>query len=76
MDLYQYLGKKIEITFIDNQVLEGLCNGFTGKLDTEDELYDEITIETDKYKYLGIKENEIKRIKIIDDYISLTNINY
>lgn len=68
MNLYQYLGKKIEVTFIDDQVLEGVCNGFTGKRDTEDEIYDEITIETDKYKYLGFNESEIKSIKIIDDY--------
>ena len=65
MNLYQYLGKKIKVTFIDNQVLEGFCNTFTGKLDTEDELYDEITIETDKHKYVGFNESEVKNIEII-----------
>lgn len=66
MNLYQYLGKKIKVTFIDNQVLEGFCNTFTGKLDTEDELYDEITIETDKHKYIGFNESEVKNIEIIN----------
>ncbi len=46
MNLEQYLGKEIRIVFVDGQILEGHCNSFTGKLDTEDELYDEITIRT------------------------------
>ncbi|NBL00557.1 MAG: hypothetical protein EOM50_21660 [Erysipelotrichia bacterium] len=66
MDLYQYLGKTIKVIFDDNQVLEGFCNTFTGKLDTEDELYDEITIKTDKHEYIGFGENEIKAIEIIE----------
>lgn len=66
MNLHQYLGKKIKVTFTDNQVLSGFCNSFTGKLDTDDELYDEITIETDKHKYVGFNENEVKEIKIIN----------
>ena len=47
MNLKQYLGKDIRVTFVDGHVLEGHCHTFTGRLDTEDELYDEITIETD-----------------------------
>ena len=46
MNLQQYLGKNIRVTFKDGHILEGHCNTFTGKLDTEEELYDEITIET------------------------------
>ncbi|HEQ4355763.1 TPA: hypothetical protein ACJT40_001512 [Streptococcus pyogenes] len=65
MNLCQYLGKDIKVTFVDGQVLEGHCNTFTGKLDTEDELYDEITIKTDKNPYIGFNESEIKSIEII-----------
>ncbi|BAH81630.1 Uncharacterised protein [Streptococcus pyogenes] len=65
MNLRQYLGKDIKVTFVDGQVLEGHCNTFTGKLDTEDELYDEITIKTDKNPYIGFNESEIKSIEII-----------
>ncbi|HFI0950635.1 TPA: hypothetical protein ACGO3L_000055 [Streptococcus suis] len=65
MNLEQYLGKNIRVTFIDGQILEGQCNTFTGKLDTEDELYDEITIKTDEYPYVGFSESEIKSIEII-----------
>ena len=46
MNLEQYLGKDIRVTFVDGHVLEGRCHTFTGKLDTEEELYDEITIAT------------------------------
>lgn len=52
MNLEQYLGKDIRVIFVDGQVLEGHCNSFTGKLDTENELYDEITISTDKHLYI------------------------
>ena len=65
MDLYQYLGKNIQVTFTDGKVLNGKCNGFTGKLDTEEELYDEITIQTEKHKYVGFNESEIKKIELI-----------
>lgn len=65
MNLRQYLGKDIKVTFVDGQVFEGHCNTFTGKLDTEDELYDEITIKTDKNPYIGFNESEIKSIEIV-----------
>lgn len=65
MNLEQYLGKRIRVTFVDDEVLEGFCNTFTGKMDTEDELYDEVTIKTDKHAYLGFNENEVKSIEII-----------
>ena len=65
MNLEQYLGKNIRVTFVDGQILEGHCNSFTGKLDTKDELYDEITIKTDKYPYVGFNESEIKNIELI-----------
>ena len=67
MNLEQYLGKEIRIVFVDGQILEGHCNSFTGKLDTEDELYDEITIRTEKYPYIGFNESEIISIKLIQD---------
>lgn len=66
MNLEQYLGKKLKVTFVDNQVLTGFCNTFTGKMDTEDELYDEITIKTDKYPYVSFNESEIESIEIIE----------
>lgn len=67
MRLYDFLGKRISVTFTDGDVLEGYVNGFTGKADTENELYDELTIETDRYPYVGFNESEVKEIKIIDD---------
>ena len=67
MNLEQYLGKDIRVTFVDGQILEGHCNTFTGKQDTEDELYDEITIRTDKHPYVGFNESEIKSIGIKEE---------
>ena len=69
MNLEQYLGKEIRVVFVDGQILEGHCNRFTGKLDTEDELYDEITIRTDKYPYIGFNESEIASIELTQDGI-------
>ena len=65
MNLKKYLGKNIRVTFVDGHVLEGHCNTFTGRLDTEDELYDEITIKTDKHPYVGFNESEIQFIEVI-----------
>lgn len=67
MNLEQYLGSKIKVTFKDGQVLEGFCNTFTSKKDTEDELYDEITIKTDQFHYIEFNENEIETIEVIDN---------
>ena len=64
MNLEQYLGKDIRVIFVDSQVLEGHCNSFTGKLDTENELYDGITISTDKHPYIGFNESEIASIEL------------
>lgn len=65
MNLSQYLGKNIKVVFIDGQILEGYCNSFTGRLDTEDELYDELTIKTARYPYVGFNESEIKSIEVL-----------
>ena len=68
MNLKQYLGKNIRVTYVDGHVWEGYCHTFTGKLDTEDELNDEITIETDKHPYVGFNESEIKCIEVIQNF--------
>ena len=70
MNLEQYLGKEIRIVFVDGQILEGHCNTFTGKQDTEDELYDEITIRTDKHPYIGFNKSEIASIELTQDGIT------
>ncbi|WP_019134815.1 hypothetical protein [Kallipyga massiliensis] len=64
MDLEKYLGKNVKVIFIDGQVLRGYCNSFTGKLDTEDENHDEITIKTKEHRFVGFNESEIKSIEI------------
>lgn len=66
MNLAQYLRNYIRVTFVDNQEIEGFCNAFTNKLETEDELYDETTIATDKHKYIGFNGSEVKTIEVIN----------
>ncbi|MGT2800849.1 hypothetical protein Javan290_0032 [Streptococcus phage Javan290] len=63
--LHDFLGENIKVTFIDDTVLEGYCNTYTGKLDTEEELYDEITIKTAQHQYVGFNESEIKSIELV-----------
>ncbi|MBS4761575.1 hypothetical protein KG089_02485 [Carnobacteriaceae bacterium zg-ZUI252] len=63
--LHDFLGKNIKVTFIDDTILEGYCNTYTGKLDTEKELYDEITIKTAQHLYVGFNESEIKSIELV-----------
>lgn len=57
--------EKIRVIFIDGQVLEGGCNTFTNKFDTEDELYDEITIKTDSHPYVSFNESEVESIEVL-----------
>ena len=38
MNLEQYLGKNIRVTFVDGHILEEHCHIFTEKLDSEEEL--------------------------------------
>ncbi|OFI48826.1 hypothetical protein BG261_05400 [Floricoccus tropicus] len=66
MDLVNYLGKRIQITLVNGHKLIGVCNTFSGKADTENGLYDEITIKTNEYPYVGVNESEIRKIDIVD----------
>ncbi|RPA58454.1 hypothetical protein EF384_07350 [Aerococcus agrisoli] len=68
MDFYQFFGKYIRVTFIDGEVMEGFCNTYNTKYDTEDELYDELTIENAKYAYFGFDESEVSKIEEIEKF--------
>lgn len=61
----QYLGKNIRVIFVDGQILEGHCNSFTDKLDTDDGLYDELTIRVSKHPYVSFNESEVRQIENI-----------
>lgn len=65
MNLEQYLVKKLGLFLLTVKFRPY----FTGKLDTEDELYNEITIRTDKYPYVGFNESEIASIELTQDGI-------
>ena len=64
-NLHDLLGKNIRVTFDGGKVLEGYCNGYTNKFDTEDELYDEITIKTDSHRYVSFNESEVESIEML-----------
>ncbi|SEM13135.1 hypothetical protein SAMN04487786_1104 [Paenisporosarcina quisquiliarum] len=63
--LEKYVGKHIQVTFNDNQILKGYVNGHTSIYDSDDGV-EELTIKTDKYPYVGFNKNEIKSIQIIE----------
>lgn len=63
MKLWEYVGKNIKVTCIDNQVIKGKCDGYTQALDNEPEI-DSISIARVGYG-IEIYENEIKFIEVI-----------
>ncbi|MDM1006161.1 hypothetical protein QTJ04_07810 [Clostridium perfringens] len=63
MKLWEYVGKNIKVTCIDNQIIKGKCDEYTQALDNEPEI-DSISIVKDGYG-IEIYENEIKSIKVI-----------
>jgi hypothetical protein len=67
MNLREYVGKRIRLTDIDDQVFEGDCTDYTQPLDNDPEIAS-IGIVTEPgagYSY-ELYENEIKSIDIID----------
>jgi len=63
MKLWEYVGKNIKVTCIDEQIIEGKCDGYTQALDNEPEIAS-ISIERIGYG-IEIYENEIKSIEVI-----------
>ena len=62
MRLWEYTGKFIRVTCVDEQVIEGACVCYTSALDNVEEIAS-IDIEKDGY-LIGIMEDEIKSIEI------------
>lgn len=63
MNLWEYVGKNIKITCIDNQIITGKCDSYTQALDNEPEI---ASISIDRGSYgIEIYENEIESIEII-----------
>ena len=65
LDLYSYMGKRVRVISIYGTVIEGVGHIFAGRLDTEDELYDELTVKTDDYSLICFNETEVESIEII-----------
>lgn len=63
MKLWEYVGKNIKVTCIDEQIIEGKCDGYTQALDNEPEIAS-ISIDREEYE-IEIYENEIKSIEVI-----------
>lgn len=64
MSLFDFLEKKVKIIDINNKEWHGYVLTYTPKIDTEDELYDEIGVRSDEDNLLyGFRENEIKSIE-------------
>ncbi len=66
MDLYKFFQKRVKIIDVDNKEWEGYVLTYTPKIDTDDELYDEIGLRSDKDNLLyNFADNEIKHIEEI-----------
>lgn len=68
MKLREYFNKKVIILFTDGTQTTGFVDTYTPAIDTENELFDEIgIIDSPDYPwFLGVSEEEIKEIKIIN----------
>ena len=66
LNLHDYMGKRVRVTSVYGTVIEGIGKYFSGKLDTEDELYDELTVKTDDYDLICFNETEVESIEIIE----------
>lgn len=67
MNLLDSLEKKVKIIDSNNKEWCGYVLTYTPKIDTEDELYDEIGLRSDEDNLLyAFRENEIKSI-IVDE---------
>lgn len=63
MKLWECVGKNIKVTCIDEQIIEGKCDGYTQALDNETEI---ASISIARIGYgIEIYENEIKSIEVI-----------
>lgn len=63
MRLWEYVGKEIKVTCIDEQIFTGKCTDYTQSLDNEPEI-DSIGLNVNGISY-ELYENEIKSIEVI-----------
>lgn len=63
MNLWEYEGKKIKVTFKDGDVLEGVARDYTSALDNTGEIY--AGEETICIEDIEFSEKEIKKIEIL-----------
>lgn len=68
MNLFDFFEKKVRIVDIDGKEWKGYVLTYTPKIDTEDELCDEIGLRSDCDNLLyGFRENDIKTIEEVKD---------
>ncbi|EOD00463.1 hypothetical protein [Caldisalinibacter kiritimatiensis] len=63
MKLWEYVGKKIKVTCIQGEIIQGKCDRYTQALDNEPEIAS-ISIDSGEIDY-EIYENEISKIEIV-----------
>lgn len=64
MDLWQYWGKQVKITFTDGQVLSGLAGSIESKADSDNGIAS-IDLETND-GIIAAYENEIVSIEVLN----------
>ncbi|KOP78649.1 hypothetical protein AMS59_12575 [Lysinibacillus sp. FJAT-14745] len=68
MDIFYDPGKKIKVTFTDNQTLVGIVDHWTSAIDSEDGVQELTIMPVDgefKDQLVNFNENEVEKIEII-----------
>ena len=73
MKLWEYVGKNVQITCVDKQIIRGKCDGYTQALDNEPEIAS-ISIARDGYG-IEVYENEIE-LSEDDKIITLSTCSF
>jgi hypothetical protein len=66
MDLHNYLGKTIIVTFDDGLTVTGLADGFSMAQDNEEFGEDELILRTDVYPAVVVRPSEIASIQVLE----------
>lgn len=69
MDIFYDSGKKIKVTFIDDQTLVGIVDHWTSASDSDDGVQELTVKPTDgnlKGQLVNFNENEVNKIEVIE----------
>jgi hypothetical protein len=66
MDLFQYVGKKIKVEFVNGHVISGFVSGYSGGQDNDETGEDELDIETSTGEIYGVWPSVVASIQVLE----------